>query len=152
MCSICGLGSPCSFHSRKATGVYGVLHVLGVPLLVAIKGKIKQPLWPPSSLQRHRSLLLYNTHPSWPHRHRHCQVSVVSDSWRGAGARMLSDTSALHFAALSAAVFRKLSVRSRLRCSEILFGPLWLSLFVWTVGSNGFYTAFTSPLRFCKGS
>lgn len=47
---------------------------------------------------------------------------------------MLSDTSALHFAVLSAAVFRKLSVRSRLCCSEILFGPLWLSLCVWTVG------------------
>lgn len=48
------------------------------------------------------------THPSWPHRHRHCQGSVVSGSWRGVGARVLSDTSALHFAVLSAAVFRKL--------------------------------------------
>lgn len=65
---------------------------------------------------------------------------------------MLSDTSALHFAALSAAVFRKLSVRSRLRGSEILFGPLWLSLYVWTVGSCGVCMAFKSPLRLCKGS
>lgn len=60
---------------------------------------------------------------------------------------MLSDTSALHFAVLSAAVFRKLSVRSRLRCSEILFGPLWLSLYVWTVGSSGLCAAFKSPVR-----
>lgn len=55
---------------------------------------------------------------------------------------MLSDTSALHFAALSATVLRKLSVRSRLRCSEILFSPLWLSLYVWTVGSSGVCVAF----------
>lgn len=141
-------GTLCSFHSRKTTGVSGVLHVPSVPLLIVIKGKIKRPLWPPGSLQRHRSLLLGTAHPTWPHRHRHCQVSVVSDSWRGAGARVLSDTSALHFAALSAAVFRKLSVRSRLR----RVGPLWLSLCVWTVGSNGVCTAFKSPLRLCQGS
>ena len=93
-----------------------------MPLPVEIKARFRKS-FPTPEIQPKGEGLAYNlviitgccmchlgaTYPAWACSHGHCQVSVVSVDWQGAGAGTPSDTSPLHFAGLSAAAHRKLS-------------------------------------------